>query len=543
MSTGNLLNFSNNYTPVPSASPKYNNWLFEPEPTKLNNKSKNKPLKPSFTPLSHPTYSNNLSPPITKNRNVRSSKQELHNNQFEQLTPPSLVLNNQISPNQELQTNPRPKIINYMQSSNLSLNNTLRIDSTILLIGVLEKKINELKKSRSEGLYKEVDERIKSIAVALLKEQKSNRRYIEEKNHFLNLVEEFNKIEPYIYSPKRVNNNMNEFEEFNKIEPLYSPKRVNNNMNEFLYDRLSNNNKRAIIRKNLKTKNDKLYTTLSEKITELDSLIQKLNIKDNKQIKNIKLKISDIEGIFAYLSGRNVNDSFNILKQIFHTMTANFYTITVGDTIKNNFYTINVGNTKTNISNLLEYETEGNKKFTKIQTKINNNSREHNIIFIQNKLEEIYNSTLKTSTGKIQISKYYINIKKYLKKCTITDEDILSMVEIINDTIDNMNNNINNKVSINTIVYGMFHSLNEIAINHKLKNKGKEIGKFIIGNEYKIKIDDDYKLCEFIKYNKTMNKYYFCNNDKIIVIDDPKKIKSINYKESTVKKMFKFFKK
>ena len=117
------------------------------------------------------------------------------------------------------------------------------------------------------------------------------------------------------------------------------------------------------------------------------------------------------------------------------------------------------------------------------------------------------------------------------------------MVEIINDTIDNMNNNINNKVSINTIVYGMFHSLNEIAINHKLKNKGKEIGKFIIGNEYKIKIDDDYKLCEFIKYNKTMNKYYFCNNDKIIVIDDPKKIKSINYKESTVKKMFKFFKK
>ena len=543
MSTGNLLNFSNNYTPVPSASPKYNNWLFEPEPTKLNNKSKNKPLKPSFTPLSHPTYSNNLSPPITKNRNVRSSKQELHNNQFEQLTPPSLVLNNQISPNQELQTNPRPKLINYMQSSNLSLNNTLRIDSTILLIGVLEKKINELKKSRSEGLYKEVDERIKSIAVALLKEQKSNRRYIEEKNHFLNLVEEFNKIEPYIYSPKRVNNNMNEFEEFNKIEPLYSPKRVNNNMNEFLYDRLSNNNKRAIIRKNLKTKNDKLYTTLSEKITELDSLIQKLNIKDNKQIKNIKLKISDIEGIFAYLSGRNVNDSFNILKQIFHTMTANFYTITVGDTIKNNFYTINVGNTKTNISNLLEYETEGNKKFTKIQTKINNNSREHNIIFIQNKLEEIYNSTLKTSTGKIQISKYYINIKKYLKKCTITDEDILSMVEIINDTIDNMNNNINNKVSINTIVYGMFHSLNEIAINHKLKNKGKEIGKFIIGNEYKIKIDDDYKLCEFIKYNKTMNKYYFCNNDKIIVIDDPKKIKSINYKESTVKKMFKFFKK
>lgn len=444
---------------------------------------------------------------------------------IEKVSADSLTRNN------ELNKNRKSTVKKHLSSNNiLMLNNKLNnftISTINNSIKSVEKNITELEEYIEKGYYNhaipkriDISKKIELIGSRLSKTKKNDNFYKAVIDNYLKLIEKLNKI--------KIEQNKPNMNNFNTRQ---------NNMKDFLRNNshMSKEENNTIRKNSYETEN--ILSMFNEKYPR-NNTPSNAYVPEQRQ-NNPNMNIFNTRHYIKKQSMNNSNQEYENILGVFNKNTSSSTNseqrqngLSMLDSLR-----LKKPNVKPNVKPM----------FPKINI---TNSENESVILTEifNVIRKIYKKTsLKFHPNKggtvekfQDFSNYNMNIENFLSnKCNIiSSEEIDSIIVLINKTIDNIEKNGFNE----NIIFKMFEKLNSIVEKSKLKfTQENKVKGFIIGQEYNIKINEKYELCEYIGY--VDNTFIFCRENEKIFVKDAKKIKPPTHKESTVKKMFKFFSK
>ena len=452
---------------------------------------------------------------------------------IEKVSADSLTRNNESNKNR------KSTVKKHLSSNNILMLNSRLNNFTISTINnsikSVEKNITKLEEYIEKGYYNHaipqrryISEELKLILSRLLKveERKRTTKYHNMVNHYLELMEKLNELKIEQNEP-----NMNNF-----------TLRRHNMKNSLSSRDLNFIKENSTLERNPYKTDENILDMFNEKYSKRNKIPVTLPITNNIQEQKQNNPNMNIFNTRHYIKKQSMNNSNQEYENILGVFNKNTSSSTNSEQRQNGLSMLDSlrlkkPNVKPNVKSM----------FPKINI---TNSENESVILTEifNVIRKIYKKTsLKFHPNKggtvekfQDFSNYNMNIENFLSnKCNIiSSEEIDSIIVLINKTIDNIEKNGFNE----NIIFKMFEKLNSIVEKSKLKfTQENKVKGFIIGQEYNIKINEKYELCEYIGY--VDNTFIFCRENEKIFVKDAKKIKPPTHKESTVKKMFKFFSK